>query len=155
MIYWVLLVFSFALYIFVQFGVTTSPSFEVHSVEENKGYKKYFILVTIFMVILVGFRALNVGIDTETYHNSYTRCAAYDFSYIFQDSVKEKGYVFIQILFNKLGISFLGFNIIYAIFNFYVVSLLIYRSFIHFRSYSAIIRTTAARRLHYGKIHSL
>lgn len=127
MIYWTLLVFSFAFYIFAQFGKTSSPSFEVHSIDENNKNKKYFIFVTLFMIILVGFRDFSVGIDTYGYYKTYIRYANIDFNYIFRDHVKEKGYIFIQILFNKLGIGFLGFNILYAVFNFCIISLLIYR----------------------------
>lgn len=127
MIFWWLLAFSFAFYIVVQFGKTSSPAFEIHSVDENNKNKKYFIFVTLFMIILVGYRDFSVGIDTYGYYKMYIKSANLDFNYVLRDDVKEKGYLFIQILFNKLGIGFLGFNIFYAVFNFYIISLLIYK----------------------------
>ncbi len=127
MIYWLLLAFSVAFYIVVQYGASQSPAFQVHSAEENKNFKKYFIFVTIAMIVLVGLRDLSVGIDTENYYDYYTTNAERDFSYLLENDVRERGYVFIQILFNKLGIGFVGFNMGYAIFNFCVVSRLIYK----------------------------
>lgn len=100
--------------------------------KRNIGVKKkipllYYIAVAVFMVIMIGFRSDNTGIDTPRYLTKYTDAAGQELSYMFSDDMSEPGYTFVQIVFNWLGFNFTAFNLVYAVFNMSIVSMLIYK----------------------------
>lgn len=86
----------------------------------------YFVIMSAYMIILIGLRSNYIGNDTMGYYNSYKNAASLSFTYLLNE-VSDKGFVFIQILFNKLHINFVGFNLIYALFNIVIISYLIYK----------------------------
>ena len=94
--------------------------------KEQKNMLFYCIVISIYMIILIGLRSNNIGIDTLGYYRGYIQAASYPFSYL-SEEINDKGFVFLQILFNRLHINFTGFNLIYALFNIIVISYMIYK----------------------------
>ncbi len=88
--------------------------------------KRYHIIMAICMVLLIGLRSVNIGIDTLNYAYMYINAASTPFSYLNED-IKDKGYVFLCIVLNRLGVNFTEFNILYAIFNISIITYMIYK----------------------------
>lgn len=131
-IYWILLCFVVLLYLLCVFYYRRKFSITNGVILNNNQLKMYFVIISILMIVIIGLREKHIGIDTISYYNSYQRMAHYDFKYvlnpILEEEGTEQGYVFLQILFNKIRISFTGFNVVYAIFNIGTISLLIYKN---------------------------
>lgn len=130
-IYWLIICVVVIYYPMNELYISKKKS-NMHKIDiDNRNRMSYFVIMSLLMILIIGLREKHIGNDTITYYNSYKRFAAYGFDYLV-DSVldeigREKGYVFIQILFNKLHIPFEIFNIIYAAFNVVVISLFIYK----------------------------
>ena len=128
MIYWSLLAFTVIFYGVCRMAVRAYHPYGFNGMEEhNKAYKLYFIVVSIIMILIIGLKARTVGCDIKSYYYTYQQMAHRDFNYLLEPDVGDKGYVFIQILFNKLGLEFQVLNVVYAIFNISTVSYLIYK----------------------------
>ena len=91
----------------------------VHSIKYNRcldinhRYKKLFVIISVFLLLVVGLRADIIGIDTLNYKNTYLTIGKLGFSFLNSyEWYQEPGYAFIIILFNKLGFSWQ----IYAVF---------------------------------------
>lgn len=130
-IYWTVILISFFFYPLCTIYRRRKNNISVDCAVGNEQIKAYFVIVAAVMIIVIGLRENHIGTDTISYYNTYRSMANREFSYLFEQSLdeegREKGFVFIQILFNKLKISFTGFNIIYAIFNIWVITLFIYK----------------------------
>lgn len=95
----------------------------------DKEYKTplfYYIIMSVYMVVLIGLRSANIGIDTNGYYGMYKSAASLSFSDLKYD-MSDKGFVVLEIILNRLHISFNGFNLIYAAFVIIIVSLFIYK----------------------------
>ena len=129
-VYWLILC---AVIIFYPFCVKHIQGENTLSVtpQDSRVSKSYFIVISLLMIAVIGLRDRDVGLDTNHYNNIFNSLANRDFDYLFDpildETGREKGFVFIQILLNKLNIPFEGFNIIYAVFNISVISLFIYK----------------------------
>lgn len=131
-IYWLLLAGTVSLYAVCVLQYKKKHDIMSSINIDNCNLKSYFIIVSIMMIAVIGLREKHIGIDTFSYYNSYQRMELLNFDYLLNPVLKEegteRGYVFLQILFNKLHVPFTGFNLIYAIFNVSVITLLIYKS---------------------------
>ena len=130
-IYWTVILISFFFYPLCTIYRRRKNNISVGRAVGNEQIKAYFVIVAAVMIIVIGLRENHIGTDTISYYNTYRSMANREFSYLLEQSLdeegREKGFVFIQILFNKLKISFTGFNIIYAIFNIWVITMFIYK----------------------------
>ena len=109
-------------------AVKTYHPYGFDSIEEhNRAYKLFFVVVSIAMILIIGLKATTVGCDIKGYYYEYNQFAYKNFNYLLKPDVSDKGFSFLEILFNKIGFSFQGFNIVYAIFNISVISYLIYK----------------------------
>lgn len=58
------------------------------------------------MILIIGLRDVTIGIDTFNYYNTYLECGRFGFTYLKDFSLtSEPGYPFLNILSNKLGLS--------------------------------------------------
>lgn len=117
------------------------PISELYSSKKNQNMPKsdtdnrknisYFVIMSVLMIVIIGLREKHIGNDTIGYYNTYKELATKNFVYlldpILEETGREKGFVFIQILFNKLHMPFELYNIIYAAFNIIAISLFIYK----------------------------
>lgn len=130
-IYWAVILTSVLLYPMCTAYVRKKNNISRNSVIGNDLIKAYFAVMAIMMITVIGLREEHVGSDTIVYYNNYRRMKDYSFDYLLNESLteegREKGFIFVQILFNKLKISFTGFNIIYAVFNISAIMLFIYK----------------------------
>ncbi|MEE1224484.1 MAG: EpsG family protein, partial [Clostridia bacterium] len=124
-IYWALPIFAVVFYWLCK--MTAKNGHRHMQIQiQNSDIKAYFIIMSLFMIVIIGLRSENVGIDSSNYYNMYKDMSREDFSYIFEPDVNDRGYFFLTILTNRLGLNFYAFNIIYAVFNVGVISYLIY-----------------------------
>ena len=86
----------------------------------------YYIAMSVYMIVLIGLRSADIGIDTSTYSNMYKSAGAMAFSDLKYET-SDKGFVVLEMILNILHISFNGFNLIYAAFVIIIVSLFIYK----------------------------
>lgn len=99
--------------------------------KENKKnfYKVIYILIIIFFVFIVGLRSDKVGMDTIVYKGEFFRLSKKNFSYLFKyNLLDEIGYAFLNILFGKIGLSWLCYKIFMASLFIVPVSILIYKN---------------------------
>lgn len=87
----------------------------------------YFIIISAFMICIIGLRHDNIGNDTTTYRYLYELMGRQNFSYFLNPNVNDRGYYFTTMIFYKMGINYRLFNVIYAAFNVSVISCLIYK----------------------------
>ncbi len=95
----------------------------------KKEYKTsvfYFIVMSVYMIIIIGLRRTDIGIDTSNYASMYKSVGELDFSDL-KYEMNDKGFVVLQMIFNRLHIGFSGFNFIYAMYVIAVVSCYIYK----------------------------
>lgn len=125
--YWFLMIFCTSIFFVGKMSVRLSTN-DIYGRESNKEIKLCFVFVSFIMIFLISMRHESIGNDTYIYkYYFYERLADMDYSYLLSDVVKEKGYSFLQIFFNRIGLSFEAFNVLYAIFNVCVVMRLIYK----------------------------
>lgn len=125
-IYWVLLLYCLVVYLFIStWKATKGLSYSTDS--ESKKDVLYFVLMSIFMIIIVGFRSKYVGIDTQSYYATYNEISRRSLKFSLDKISMEKGYIILQYIFSRLGLDFYAFNFIYAVFNVTIVSYLIYK----------------------------
>lgn len=77
------------------------------NIEKKKFPKKvFYIVITMVMIIIVGFRNDNIGIDTYAYKSEFIRLGRKNFEYMLNYNIlNEVGYTFLNILFGKLGLT--------------------------------------------------
>lgn len=95
--------------------VCVQPMNNYNCLDLNHRYKRLFIFIAVFMLLVVGLRADAIGIDTLNYKNTFHVIGSQNFSFL--NSYKwyqEPGYVFTIILFNKLGLSWRIYTIFMA-----------------------------------------
>lgn len=95
----------------------------------KKEYKTpvfYYIVMAVYMIILIGLRRTDIGIDTSNYASMYKSAGKLAFSDL-KYKMNDKGFVILQMILNRLHIGFSGFNFIYAIFVIVVISCYIYK----------------------------
>lgn len=82
-------------------------------IELNNRYKKIYVLMAAFFLLVVGLRADTIGIDTLNYKNTYLMIGKQNLSFLNGYKwYQEAGYALTIILFNKLGSSWQ----VYAVF---------------------------------------
>ena len=91
--------------------------------EKQNDILRFFVLFPMFA--LCAFRALSIGNDTQIYYYGYTRIGQYaSLIAAIQGSRYEIGYTLLSYSMHKLGVSFLGMQII--------ISIIVYYSFYRF-----------------------
>ncbi len=88
--------------------------------------RQYHIIMAVCMVLLIGLRHVNIGLDTFNYAYSYIKIADKSFSYLNED-IKDKGYVFLCMVLNRLNVNYIEMNVLYAVFNILVITYMIYK----------------------------
>lgn len=95
----------------------------------NRRYIVLFIGLSIALLLIVGLRNSNIGIDTWNYKNTYNFYRNKDFSIIKELKwYDEPGYIFVIILFNKLNLDWQIYSLFMATVFIVPIMLLIFKS---------------------------
>ncbi len=126
-IYWILLAFCVLLFPICKFICNRIKKVPDLTKVENDELKVYFILVSLAMILVIGFRGLFVGVDTLNYYFMYARLQNTGILSVLRSDNLEKGYLLFNILGHRLHLGFAGFNVLYAIVNISIISYMIYK----------------------------
>ena len=95
--------------------VYVQPMNNYKCLDLNHRYKRLFIILAVFMLLVVGLRADVIGIDTLNYKDTFYAIGRRDFSFLNSyEWYQESGYAFVIILFNKLGFSWQAYAVFMA-----------------------------------------